>query len=89
MGEIPPVALVGRALTCLASSYVSLRGISNNQSADAVAGALARTLAGCVLGDVDAIKADILLYRSQVGRACEALGLPALRDALLASDRAG
>lgn len=87
MGEIPPVALVGRALACLASSYVTLRGISNNQPADAVAGALARTLAGCVPGTADEIKADILLYRSQVGRACEALGLPALRDALLASDR--
>ncbi|MGH3914356.1 MAG: hypothetical protein ACRDTC_13270 [Pseudonocardiaceae bacterium] len=86
MGEIPAVAFVGRALACLAGSYVTLRGINNNQPADAVAGALARTLAGCVSGNVDAIKADILQYRSQVGRACEALGLPALRDSLLAGD---
>lgn len=86
MGEIPPVAFVGRALSCLASSYVTLRGISNNQPADAVAGAIARTLVGCVSGTADEIKADILLYRSQVGRACAALGLPALRDALLAGD---
>ena len=83
-GETPAVAFVGRALACLASSYVALRGISNNQPADVVAESMARSVAGCVPGGADAIKADILQYRSQVGRACEALGLPALRDALLA-----
>lgn len=85
--EIPPVAFVGRALGCLASNYVALRGISNNQSTDAVAQAIARIVAGCVSGDADAIKADVVQYRSQVGRALEALGIPALRDALLAQPR--
>lgn len=89
MGEIPPVAFVGRALACLASSYVTLRGISNNQSAEAIAESIARTLVGCVSGDFEAIKADILQYRKQVGCALESLGLSALRDVLLASDQAG
>jgi hypothetical protein len=88
-GEIPAVALAGRAVGCLAASYVTLRGISNNQPSDAVAGAIARTVAGCVSGTADEIKADILQYRNQVGRALEALGLPALRDALLADHSAG
>jgi hypothetical protein len=84
IGEIPAVAFVSRAIGCLASSYVTLRGINNNQPADAVAGSIARAVAGCVSGGTDAIKADILQYRSQVGGALQALGLPALRDALLA-----
>jgi hypothetical protein len=47
---------------------------------------MARTVAGCVSGDADAIKADILQYRSQIGRALDALRLPAMRAALLAGD---
>lgn len=83
-GELPAVAFVSRAVACLASSYVALRGISNNQPAAVVAASIARSLAGCVSGGADAITADILQYRNQVGGALEALGLPALRDALLA-----
>ncbi|MFN2495496.1 MAG: hypothetical protein ABR608_06265 [Pseudonocardiaceae bacterium] len=89
MGEIPAVAFVGRALACLAANYSTLQGISNNQPADKVATSMARTVTGCVSGDADAIKADILRYRSQIGRALEALRLPALRAALLAGDSAG
>jgi len=81
--ELPPAAFVGRALGCLAANYVTLRGISNNQPADAVAQAIARSVAGCVSGDTDTVKADIMKYRSQIGRALAALDLPALRDALL------
>lgn len=84
IGEIPAVAFVSRALGCLASNYSTLQGISNNQPADKVAGSIARTVLGCVPGDADAIKADILQYRSQLGRSFDALRLPALRAALLA-----
>lgn len=84
LGEIPPVAYVGRAVGCLASSYVTLRGISNNKPADAIAESIARAVAGCVSGDSNEVKSDILKYRNQVASALQALGLPALADALLA-----
>lgn len=86
VGEIPAVAFVGRAVGCLASNYVSLRGISHNKPADAVAESIARAVAECVSGGADAVKSDILKYRSQVASALKALGLPALGDALLAGD---
>jgi hypothetical protein len=88
IGEVAAVAYVGRAVACLASSFVTLQGISNNQPADRVAESIARAVAGCVSGNADAIKADILQYRRQVGRALEALGLPSLRAALLAGGSA-
>jgi hypothetical protein len=78
------VAFVGRAVGCLASGYVSLRGISHNEPADTVADSIARAVADCVPGAIDAIKSDILTYRIQVAGALTALGLPALGDALLA-----
>lgn len=84
VSEIPAVALVGRAVGCLASNYVSLRGISHNKPAEAVAASIAGAVAGCVPGDTDAVKSDLLKYRSQVASALTALGLPALGDALLA-----
>lgn len=84
VAEIPAVAFVGRAVGCLASSYVSLRGISHNKPADTVAESIARTVADCVPSDIDAIKSDILKYQSQVAGALTAIGLPALGDALLA-----
>lgn len=89
LGEIPAVAFVGRALACVAANYSTMQGISNNQPADKVAASMARAVTGCVSGDADAIKADILRYRSQLGRALEALRLPALRAALLAGDSSG
>jgi hypothetical protein len=88
IGEIPAVAFVGRAVGCLAASYVTLRGISHNKPADAVADAIARAVAECVTGTVDAIKSDLLQYRIQVAGALTALDLPALGDALLAGDSA-
>lgn len=87
MGEIPAVAFVGRAVGCLAASYVTLRGISHAKTVDAVADAIAHTVSGCVSGTTDAVKADIVTYRTQVASALTALGLPALGDALLAEDR--
>ncbi|MGH4012366.1 MAG: hypothetical protein ACRDSL_00185 [Pseudonocardiaceae bacterium] len=84
VAEIPAVAFVGRAVGCLASSYVTLRGISHNKPAYTVAESIARAVGECVQGGTDAVKADILKYRSQVASALTALGLPALGDALLA-----
>lgn len=89
IGEIPAVAYVARAVGCLALNYVTLRGISNNKPSDAVAESIARAVAGCVPGSADAVKFDILQYRSQVAGALKALGLPALADVLLAGDSAG
>lgn len=84
MGEIPAVAFAGRAVGCLASSYVTLRGISHNKPAEAVAESIARAVADCVTGTAEAIKSDLLTYRVQVASALTALELPALGDALLA-----
>lgn len=89
VGEIPPVAYAARAAGCLAASYVTLRGISNNNPADVVAQGIARAVGGCVSGGADAVKSDILRYRSQVAGALKALGLPALADVLLAGDPPG
>ena len=89
IGEIPAIAFAARAVGCLAASYVTLRGISNNKPADAVAESIARAVAGCVSGSADAVKADILRYRNQVAGALKALGLPALADVLLAGDPTG
>jgi hypothetical protein len=86
MGEIPAVAFVGRAVGCLASSYVALRGISNNKPADLIADSIARAIADCATGDLDAVKADILTYQEQVASALKALGLPSLGAALLAGN---
>lgn len=88
MGEIPAVAYAGRAVGCLAASYVQLRGISHAKTPDAVADSIANSVTNCVSGTADAVKADILTYRNQVAGALTALGLPALGDALLAEDRA-
>lgn len=87
MGEIPPVAFVGRAVGCLAASYVTLRGISHNKPAEAVADSIARAVRECSSGTADAIAADLLKYRTQVAGALTALGLPALGDALLAGHK--
>ena len=84
--ELPAVAFVGRAVGCLASNYVALRGINHNKPADAVAESIAWAVVECVSGDVDAIKSDILNYRSKVARALTALRLPGLGDALLSGD---
>jgi hypothetical protein len=84
LGEIPAVAFAGRAVGCLAASYVALRGISHNKPAEAVAESIARAVADCVTGTADAIKSDLLTYRVQVASALTALELPALGDALLA-----
>ncbi|MFY9806433.1 MAG: hypothetical protein WAK86_04105 [Pseudonocardiaceae bacterium] len=89
VAEIPAVAFVGRAVGCLASNYSYLRGISQNKPADAVAESIARAVVECVPNDVEAIKSDVLTYRSQVARALKALGLPALGDALCAVDSGG
>lgn len=89
VAEIPPIAFVGRAVGCLASNYVYLRGISQNKPPNEVAESIARAVAECVPGDIDAIKSDIIEYRTQVARACKALGLPALGDALCAADSGG
>lgn len=70
------MALVGRAVGCLASNYTYLRGISQNKPPDEVAESIARAVAECAEGGIDAIKSDILKYRSQVARAFKALGLP-------------
>lgn len=86
MGEIPAVAFVGRAVACLAASYVSLRSIGHNKPSSAVAEAIAKALGDCVQGDTDAVKSDILKCRDQVAGALRALGLPALGDALLGDD---
>lgn len=86
MGEIPPVAYVGRAAACLAASYVALRGIGHNKPASTVAESIAKALGDCVPGGVDAMKADIMKCRDQVASALRALGLPALGDALLGDD---
>lgn len=88
MGEIPPVAYVGRAVGCLAASYATLRSISHAKNPKYVADAIAGTIGTCVSGSKEAIAADILTYRSQVARAVTAIGLPALGDALLADDKA-
>lgn len=89
VAEIPPIAFVGRAVGCLASNYVYLRGISQNKPPDEVAESIARAVLECVPSDINAIKSDILKYRSQVARAFKALGLPALGDALCAADSGG
>jgi len=83
MGEIPAIAFAGRAVGCLAASYVTLRGISHNKPAEAVAESIARAVADCVTGTAAAIKSDLLTYRVQVASALTALELPALGDALL------
>ena len=89
VAEIPPIAFVGRAVGCLASNYVYLRGISQNKPPGEVAESIARAAVECVPGSIDAIKSDILKYRTQVARAFKALGLPALGDALCAVDAGG
>jgi hypothetical protein len=86
IGVIPPVAYVGRAVGCLAASYVALRGIGHNKPASTVAESIARALGDCVPGGVEAVKSDILKCRAQVASALGALGLPALGDALLGDD---
>ena len=53
------MAFVGRAVGCLASGYVSLRGISHNKPADTVADSIAGAVADCVPSAIDAIKSDI------------------------------
>jgi hypothetical protein len=85
-GEIPAVAYVARAVGCLAASYVPLRSISHNKPASTVAESIAKAMADCVHGDLDAVKADILAHRDQVAGALGALGLAALGDALLGDD---
>lgn len=89
IAEIPAVAFVGRAVGCLASRYMNLRGISQNKPADAVADSIARALGDCVPGGIDAVKSDILEYRVQVAGALTALGLPALGDALRVVESGG
>ncbi|MGH3851764.1 MAG: hypothetical protein ACRDRT_19095 [Pseudonocardiaceae bacterium] len=89
VGEVPAIALVARAVGCLASNYVTLRGISNNQPADAVARSIARAVAGCVTGGGDTVQSDILQHRGKVASALKALGLPSLGDVLLAGDPTG
>lgn len=89
IAEIPAAAFVGRALGCLASRYMNLRGISHNKPADEVADSIARALGDCVPGGTDAIKSDILQYRIQVAGALTALGLPALGDALRVVESGG
>jgi hypothetical protein len=89
VAEIPPVAFVGRAVGCLASSYISLRGISHNKPAEEVADSIARVVRDCVSGGTDALKSDILQYRNQVAGALTALGLPALGDALRVVESGG
>ena len=89
IAEIPPVAFVGRAVGCLASRYVNLRGISHNKPAEEVADSIARALGDCVPGGADAIKSDLLKYRIQVAGALAALGLPALGDALRVVESGG
>lgn len=89
IAEIPAVAFVGRAVGCLASRYMTLRGISHNKPADAVADSIARAVVDCVPGDADAIRSDILQYRIQVAGALAALGLPALGDALRVVESGG
>jgi hypothetical protein len=89
IAEIPPVAFVGRAVACLASRYMNLRGISHNKPAHEVADSIARAVGDCVSGGTDAIKSDILKYRSQVAGALKALGLPALGDALCVVESGG
>jgi hypothetical protein len=86
MGDIPAVAFVGRAVSCLASSYVTLRSIGHNKPSSTVAESIAKALGDCVQGDTDAVKSDILKCREQVAGALRALGLPALGDALLGDD---
>jgi hypothetical protein len=86
VGEVPAVAYVGRALACLALSYVPLRSIPHNKPASAVAESIAKALDNCVRGDIDSIKSDILACREQVAGALRALGLPALGDALLGDE---
>jgi hypothetical protein len=86
MGEIPAVAFVGRAVACLAVSYMALRGIGHNKPASAVAESIAKALGDCVPGGTDAVQADILTCRNQVAGALRALGLPALGDALLGDE---
>lgn len=89
IAEIPAVAFVGRAVGCLASKYMFLRGISHNKPADEVADSIARAVVDCVPSDIDAIKSDILQYRRQVAGALTALGLPALGDALRVVESGG
>lgn len=86
MGEIPPVAYVGRAVGCLAAHYVTLRGIGHNKPASVIAESIAKAIGDCVRGGTDAVKADIMAHREQVARALRALGLPALGDALLGDE---
>lgn len=89
IAEIPAVAFIGRAVGCLASRYVNLRGISHNKPAEEVADSIARALGDCVPGGTDAIKSDLLKYRIQVAGALAALGLPALGDALRVVESGG
>lgn len=86
VGEIPPIAYVGRAAACLAASYVALRGISHNKPASTIAEMIARTLGDCVPGGVDAMKSDIMNCRDRVASVLGAFGLSALGDALLGDD---
>ncbi|MGH3823922.1 MAG: hypothetical protein ACRDRA_13990 [Pseudonocardiaceae bacterium] len=86
MGEIPPIAYVGRAAACLAASYVALRCIGHNKPASTVAESIAKALGDCVPGGVDAMKSDIMNCRDKVASALGALGLAALGDALLGDD---
>ncbi len=86
MGEIPPMAFVGRAVGCLATNYVTLRSISHNKPASVVAESIAKAVGDCVRGGTDAVKADILACRDQVASALRALGLSALGDALLGDE---
>jgi hypothetical protein len=89
VAEIPAIAFVGRAVGCLAARYLNLRGISHNKPAEEVADSIARAVGGCVPGDTDAIKSDLLKYRNQVAGALTALGLPALGDALCVVESGG
>lgn len=89
IAEIPAVAFAGRAAACLASRYMNLRGISHNKPAHEVADSIARVVADCVPGGTDAIRSDILEYRTQVAGTLAAIGLPALGDALRVVESGG
>lgn len=86
MGEIPPMAYVGRAAACLAANYVGLRCIPHNKPATTVAESIAKSLGDCVPGDVDVMTADIMQCREKVAGALGALGLASLGDALLGDE---
>jgi hypothetical protein len=51
-----------------------------------VAESIARVVADCVPGGVDAVSVDILTYRKEIAKSLTAIGLPALGDALTAKD---